>query len=158
MRATISRYIDALKKRRSSDEGFSLIELIVVVAILGILVAIAIPVFGGLQDTAKKNSIEAIAANAATQVASNLAQAKPANDNLTSAFPDATFVVTGTAIEDYCVAATGKTGTDIAGYTASSGTSSGCTKPGAAPAGAVSSSFCRGAMLLSLRKRGPAPA
>ena len=55
MRATITRYLETLKKRRSSDEGFSLIELIVVVAILGILVAIAIPVFGGIQQSAKDN-------------------------------------------------------------------------------------------------------
>ncbi len=133
MRATLARFIETLKKRRSSDEGFSLIELIVVVAILGILVAIAVPVFGGLQDTAKKNAVESIAANAATQVASNLAQGLAANANVEAAFPDATITVVGTAIESYCVTATGKTGTDIAGYTAKSGTQAGCTSPAAAP-------------------------
>ncbi|MCW5953319.1 MAG: prepilin-type N-terminal cleavage/methylation domain-containing protein [Propionibacteriaceae bacterium] len=76
MRATISRCLHALKQRRSSDEGFSLIELIVVVAILGILVAIAIPVFTGLQDSAEGNSLKAVAANGATVVASGLASGK----------------------------------------------------------------------------------
>lgn len=139
MRATISRYLHALKQRRSSEEGFSLIELIVVVAILGILVAIAVPVFAGLQDTAKKNSIESIAANAATQVASNLAQAKPANENLAAAFPDATVTVTGTAIESFCVTATGKANTDLAGYSAKSGTEAGCTTAAVAPSAAPTS-------------------
>jgi len=61
------------KKNDESEKGFSLIELIVVVAILGILVAIAIPVFNGLQDKAKENSAAAAASNAATQVASEIA-------------------------------------------------------------------------------------
>ena len=74
MRATITRYLETLKKRRSSDEGFSLIELIVVVAILGILVAIAIPVFGGIQQSAKDNSLKTAAANGATVVASQIAR------------------------------------------------------------------------------------
>lgn len=71
MRAAI---LKALKRRRSDDQGFSLIELIVVVAILGILVAIAIPVFSGIQDTAKANALKTAAANGATVVASQVAQ------------------------------------------------------------------------------------
>lgn len=75
MRATIKNYLDAAKKRREEDgeAGFSLIELIVVVAILGILVAIAIPVFGSIQDTAKDNSAKTVAASAATQWTAQLA-------------------------------------------------------------------------------------
>ncbi len=114
MRATLTRYLEALKKRRSSDDGFSLIELIVVVAILGILVAIAIPVFGGIQETAKVNALKTVAANAATQVASQIA-ADPTTDTFEfdSLSNGGEFVITlvapatGTAvtIDNYCVQA-----------------------------------------------------
>ena len=135
MRATLTRYLEALKKRRSSDEGFSLIELIVVVAVLGILVAIAIPVFGNVQDSARKNAIESIAANGATQVASKIVSATTAETEATlkagldTAFPDATFTVVGTRVDTFCVTATGKN--DLAGWSAASGNAPGCTKAGA---------------------------
>ena len=43
-----------LEETIRSDGGFTLIELIIVIAIIGILVAIAIPVYSGIQDSAKK--------------------------------------------------------------------------------------------------------
>lgn len=77
MRATIKNYLDAEKKRREEqgeEGGFSLIELIVVIVILGILLAIAIPIFANLQQTANQRALESITANAASQVAAQLAQ------------------------------------------------------------------------------------
>ncbi len=80
MQQFITRLKTALDRRRqgSGESGFSLIELIVVVAILGVLVAIAIPVFGNIQGTARLNATKAVAANGATQATAQLAQASEA--------------------------------------------------------------------------------
>jgi len=59
--------LKALKQRRENDEqGFTLIELMVVVLIIAILLAIAIPTFLGAQNRAKDRAAQSDLRNALT--------------------------------------------------------------------------------------------
>jgi type IV pilus assembly protein PilA len=102
--------IAKLRARRDGDEeGFTLIELMVVVLIIAILIAIAIPTFLGAQNKAKDRAAQSSLRNALTAAktlytdSSDYTTATPAA--LQGVEPSLTFCVSGTAVASKCNAA-----------------------------------------------------
>lgn len=58
--------LEYLRRRREDEQGFTLIELMVVVLIIAILIAIAIPTFLGAQDRARDRGAQSDLRNALT--------------------------------------------------------------------------------------------
>ena len=104
----IENYLKSLKVQKvlntkPGEEGFSLVELVVVIAVLAILSAVAIPAFVGVQANARASAVKNGLVNGIKECVVRDA------DNKSTAFDDAQSFANPTAYTGYTVSMIGAT-------------------------------------------------
>jgi len=140
MLALTKALADRQDRIRNNDKGFTLIELLVVVIIIGILAAIAIPIFLGQQNQAKDSAIKSDLANAKVTYVSQLVDTPntvPTAANLTakgwvpSTTPSTLTITSAGTPAQFCLAMTStSTGTPSFGVTEAGGVAKGTCAAG----------------------------
>ena len=117
--------LQTLRKRLNrKDEGFTLIELMVVVLIIAILLAIAIPTFLGARSRAQNRAAESILRNALTAektVYTDSQAYSASTSSMTTAEPSLSWLTSGTplAASNQVYVATGDTNNEVCVYSKS---------------------------------------
>ena len=98
----LENYLKSIRVQKAlntkpGEEGFSLVELVVVIAVLAILSAVAIPAFVGVQANARASAVKNGLVNGVKECVVRAA------DNLTTTFTDAQSFATPTAFRGYTV-------------------------------------------------------
>ena len=75
-----SKRVQKALTTKPGEEGFSLVELVVVIAVLAILSAVAIPAFNNVQDNAKASAVQNGMVNGLKECAVKDAEGAPATD------------------------------------------------------------------------------
>ena len=107
----LENYLRSIKvqkvlKTKPGEEGFSLVELVVVIAVLAILSAVAIPAFVGVAANARASAVKNGLVNGIKECVVRAA------DNKTTAFADAQSYSVADAFQGYTLAQVPVTGTN----------------------------------------------
>ena len=111
-----SKNVQKTLSTKPGEEGFSLIELVVVIAVLAILSAVAIPAFVGVQANARASAVKNGLVNGVKECVVRAA------DNKSTLFADAQSFSNAGAYQGYTVAVITTTSTAADGSTSSSST------------------------------------